>query len=249
MRVAVAGGTGLSGRHVVDVARERGHDVVLLTREHGVDLPSGAGLRRAITGADVVIDMSNPSATSTEEVIGFFAGATRSLLAAERRAGVSHHVAVSIVAADAAPEGYYAGKLAQERIIAEGDVPWTLQRSTQFHEFAAQLFARAVVGGVHVAPRGRIQPVAAREVAERLVDLAEAGPQGRTVDLAGPQEESLAAMVRTYARAIGHRAWLPPVTLPGAIGRVLRSGALLPGVEAVIGRQTFAEWLDALPDA
>lgn len=247
MRIAVAGGTGLSGRHVVAVAREHGHDVVLLTREHGVDLPSGAGVRRAISGADVVIDMSNPSATSTEEVIGFFAGATRSLLAAERRAGVSHHVAVSIVAVDAAPEGYYAGKLAQERIIAEGEVPWTLQRTTQFHEFAAQLFARAVVGGVHVAPRGRVQPIAAREVAEQLVALAEAGPQGRTPDLAGPREESLAAMVRAYARAIGYRAWLPPVTLPGAIGRAMRSGALLPGPDARTGGMTFADWLEALP--
>ncbi|TQJ30957.1 SDR family oxidoreductase [Microbacterium sp. SLBN-146] len=248
MRIAVAGGTGISGTHVVDVARENGHDVVLLTREHGVDLLSGAGLRRAITGAEVVIDMSNPSATSTEEVIGFFAGATRSLLAAERRAGVSHHVAVSIVNVDAAPEEYYAGKLAQERIIAEGDVPWTLQRTTQFHEFSAQVFARAVVGGLHVAPGGRVQPIAAREVAERLVALAEAGPQGRAPDLAGPREESLAAMVRAYARAIGHRGWLPPVPLPGAIGRAMRRGALLPGPDAQIGRQTFAEWLDALPN-
>lgn len=249
MRIAVAGGTGLSGRHVVAAARARGHEVVVLSRSTGVDLLSGAGVERALQGVDAVIDMSNPPSMETTDAVGFFAGATHTLLQAEGRAGVAHHVAISIVGIDAAPEGYYAGKLTQERLITEGSVPWTIQRSTQFHEFAAQMFALATVAGIHLAPRGRVQPIAAHEVAAHLVTTAEEGPRGRAPDLAGPREESLARMVRAYARAIGHRIPLPAIAVPGAIGRAQRNGALLPSSEAVFGTQTFDEWLRALPDA
>ncbi|MFB8388371.1 SDR family oxidoreductase [Microbacterium sp. NPDC055910] len=249
MRIAVAGGTGLTGGHVVDVARERGHDTVLLARSRGVELLSGAGLPRALVGVDAVIDVSNVTTLRADESISFFAGATRSLLAAERAAGVAHHIALSIVGADAAPEGYYAGKLAQERLVAAGPVPWTIQRATQFHEFAAQMYVRAAAGPLRFALRARTQPIAAREVAEHLVSRAQEGPAGRATDLGGPREESLADMMRAYARAIGHCGWMPPLSLPGAMGRAQRSGALLAGPDAVRGRQTFAEWLDALPDA
>lgn len=249
MKIAVAGGTGLTGTHVVEIARSRAHDVVVLARSRGVDLTSGAGLRAALSGVDAVVDVSNVSTLKAEEAISFFAGATRSLLAAEATERVGHHIALSIVGVDAAPEGYYAGKLSQERLIAGSAVPWTILRATQFHEFAALMYARAKVGPVHLAPRARTQPIAVREVAEHLVTLAEAPPAGRATDLAGPREESLADMVRDYARAIGHRGWIPAVALPGAMGRAQRSGALLPAPGAVLGRQTFAEWLDALPDA
>jgi uncharacterized protein YbjT (DUF2867 family) len=180
--------------------------------------------------------------------VSFFAGATRNLLAAEAKAGVTHHLALTIVGADAAPEGYYAGKLTQERLVEAGDVPWTILRATQFHEFASQMYQTAKAGPLHAAPRARVQPIAVREVAEHLVTLAEQGPGGRVAELAGPQEESLADMVRRYARAIGHRGWMPEISLPGAFGHALRNGSLLPKPGAVLGRQTFAEWLEALPD-
>ncbi len=248
MRIAVAGGTGLMGSHVVEVARRRGHDAVALSRHGGVDLMTGAGLRAALAGAETVIAVSNVDSMKTDVAVSFFAGATRNLLATERRSGVTHHVALTIVGADAAPEGYYAGKLTQERLIETGDVPWTILRSTQFHEFAALMFVSVRSGPLHAAPRGRVQPVAAREVAEHLVALAEAGPGGRVAEIAGPREESLADMVRAYARAIGHRGWMPELSLPGPYGRAQRNGSLLPKPGAVIGRQTFDEWLDALPD-
>jgi uncharacterized protein YbjT (DUF2867 family) len=248
VRIAVAGGTGLTGRNVVEIARRRGHDVVPLSRYGGVDLVTGAGLVRAIAGADAVIDVSNVETTRTEPAVSFFAGATRNLLSAERRTGVGHHIALSIVGVDTAPEGYYAGKLSQERIIEDGTIPWTIQRATQFHEFAALMFDRAKAGPLHLAPRARTQPIAVREVAERLVSLAEKGPGGRVRELAGPREESLAEMVRSYARAIGHRGWMPEISLPGALGRSQRNGGLLPTHDAILGRQTFAEWLEALPN-
>lgn len=248
MKLAIAGGTGLAGAHVVDVARARGHEVVVLARRTGVELLSGAGLAGRLDGVDAVIDVTNVTTNRPDVSVSFFAGATKSLLAAERAARVAHHLALTIVGADAAPDGYYAGKLVQERLIAAGDVPWTVLRATQFHEYAALLFHRGRAGA-HVAPRGRVQPVAAHEVAAYLVSLAERPPGGRAPELGGPREEDLADMVRRYARAIGYRWPVPAVNAPGAWGHALRRGALLPGPNAVLGGQTFDEWLDALPDA
>jgi uncharacterized protein YbjT (DUF2867 family) len=235
------------GRHVVAVARERGHDVRVLSRSSGVDVLTGAGLDRAMDGVDSVVDTVNLSTTSAKASVAFFEQATRMLLAAEQRAGVGHHVVLSIVGIDRAPNGYYAGKVAQEALIEAGAVPWTIQRATQFHDFAAQLFAGAKVGPLHLAPRMRAQPVSTREVAERLVDQVEAGASGRVADFAGPREESLVEMIRAYAGATGHRGWIPAVSLPGPLGRAQRDGSLLAASGAIRGRQTFEEWVAALP--
>jgi len=248
VRLAIAGGTGLTGTHVADIARERGHEVAVLSRATGVELLSGAGLAAALAGADAVIDVTNVSTTKPDVSVSFFAGVAKRLLAAERAAGVSHHLALTIVGAETAPDGYYAGKLVQERLVEAGPVPWTVLRSTQFHEFAPLLFHRATAG-VHAAPRGRVQPIAVHEVAQHLVTLAETGPAGRTRELAGPREESLVDMIRRYAEAIGFRGHVPAISTPGTYGRALRNGTLLPGPGALLGLQTYAEWLDALPDA
>lgn len=245
MKLAVAGGTGVVGTHVVDVAKGRGHDVVVLSRRTGIDVRSGAGLTEAIAGADAVIDVLSTQTLSADVATEFFTETTRALLAAEKRIGVPHHVALSIVGIDRAPYGYYAGKVAQERLVETGSVPWTILRATQFHEFAGQTYERAKLGPLHLAVRMRTQPIAAREVAERLVELAEAAPSGRARDLGGPREEDLAAMMRAYARAKGSRAWIPAISMPGDGGRRQRDGSLLPGPDAQLGRQTFDEWLAA----
>ena len=248
MRLAIAGGTGMTGGHIAAIARERGHEVVVLSRRTGVELLSGAGLAGALDGADAVIDVTNVTTAKPDVSVLFFAGATKSLLTAERAAGVPHHLVLTIVGAEAAPDGYYAGKLVQERLVADGNVPWTILRTTQFHEYAAMMFHRTHAGA-HVAPSGRVQPIAVHEVAAHLVDLAEQGPAGRATDLGGPREEDLADLVHRYAHAIGYRGPLPVVNTPGTMGRAFRSGALLPRADALRGTQTFTEWLDALPDA
>jgi len=119
-------------------------------------------------------------------------------------------------------------------------------RATQFHEFAGQLYARAKLGPLHVAPRARVQPVAAREVGAHLVALATGDAQGRARDLAGPREEKLDAMVKAYARRSGSRGWVPSISLPGAQMKAMRAGLALPGPDAVLGSETFAEWLERL---
>jgi uncharacterized protein YbjT (DUF2867 family) len=245
MRIAVAGGTGTVGAHVVSAARAAGHDVIALSRAEGVDVRNGAGLDRALDGADAVVDALSIATPAGQESIDFFSTTTQHLLDAEVRAGVRHHVVLSIVGIDRAPYGYYAGKVAQERLVAGEAIPWTILRATQFHEFAAQMFARVKAGPVHLAPRMRTQPVAAREVGERLAALAAGEPVGRAADLAGPREESLVRMVRGYAAAIGWTGWLPAVSLPGPFGRAQRDGSLLPDASADLAQETFDEWLGA----
>ncbi|WP_350353125.1 NAD(P)H-binding protein [Microbacterium sp. A8/3-1] len=243
MKIAVAGGTGVVGRHTVEAVRAAGHDAVVLSRSHGVDLVTGAGLDAALTDVDAVIDVASIETLKAAEAIEFFTAATGNLVSAAADAGVAHIVLLSIVGIDRIPYDYYAGKVAQEKVIEASRVPWTIQRATQFHEFAAQMFARAKVGPLHVAPNARTQPIAAREVGERLADLAVGAPQGRVPDLAGPREERLADMIRAYARGQGYRGWIPALNVPGPQMAGMRAGDALPGPDAVLGRQTFDEWL------
>ncbi|MDV8020995.1 SDR family oxidoreductase [Rhodococcus sp. IEGM 1330] len=242
MKLAVAGGTGTVGVHVVEVARERGHDVVVLSRSAGVDLVTGSGLSEALSGVDAVVDVASTQTISAKESTAFFSAVTRNLLTAETEAGVGHHLALSIVGIDQAPHAYYAGKVEQEKIIRAGTVPWTILRATQFHEFAAQIRSQTSFGPLTVIPRMLSQPIAAREVAERLIDLAERPPAGRVADLGGPHEERMAEMVRRYARAIGARGLVLEVPIPGAYGRAMRNGTLVTTTDSDHGLQTFDQW-------
>ncbi|GAA1751952.1 SDR family oxidoreductase [Agromyces humatus] len=243
MRIAVAGGTGTVGKYVTKAARERGHEVVLLTRSSGVDLVSGAGLDEALGGVEVVIDTSNLNSLSTRRATEFFTTVTRNLLAAEEAAGVRHHVALSIVGIDRAPYGYYAAKLAHERAVEAGAVPWTILRAMQFHEFAVQMLDGLTVAGLHLAPKVRSQPVAAREVGQRLVELAEGAPAGHAPDLAGPRQERLDDMIRRFAEATGVKGPVISISLPNKQFAAMQRGETLPGPDAMLARQTFDEWV------
>ena len=243
MRIAVAGGTGVVGRHVVEAVGAAGHDAVVLSRSHGVDLVTARGLDTALEGADTVIDVASIETLKAGAAIEFFTAATGNLVAAAADAGVAHVVLLSIVGIDRIPYDYYAGKVAQEKVVEASRVPWTILRATQFHEFAAQMFDRAKVGPLHLAPNARTQPVAAREVGERLAVLAAGDPQGRVRDFAGPREERLADMVRAFARREGYRGWVPALNVPGPQMAGMRAGLALPGADADLGSQTFDEWL------
>lgn len=243
MKLAVAGGTGTVGVHVVEVARDRGHDVTVLSRAAGIDLVSGSGLSDAMAGVDAVVDVASTQTVSARDSTAFFAAVTRNLLTAETEAGVGHHLALSIVGIDRAPHSYYAGKVEQESIVRGGTVPWTILRATQFHEFAGQIRARTSFGPMSIIPKMVSQPVSAREVAERLIDLAEQSPAGRVADLGGPREERMADMVRRYARATGARGLVVEIPIPGAYGRAMRDGTLVTTTDSDHGRQTFDQWL------
>ncbi|MER7966446.1 MULTISPECIES: SDR family oxidoreductase [Streptomyces] len=242
VRIAVAGGTGLVGRLVVEEVTAAGHEPVVLARSRGVDLTTGAGLDAALRGAEAVIDVSNLTTTSAKKSCAFFERVSRELLDAGARAGVGHHVALSIVGIDRVGMGYYQGKLRQEDVVRNGATPWTVLRATQFHEFAQQTLDR-VPRPLAVVPRMRTQPVAAREVAQHLVRLALAPAQGMAPDLAGPAVEQLVDLTRRLLRARNERRLLLPVTFPGAAGRAMKGDGLLPTGRGPRGSQTFDAWL------
>lgn len=249
MRIAVAGGTGTVGRHVVAIARERGHHVVSLSRAEGVDLVSGRGLDQALQNVETVIDVAGVETMSTKKAVDFFTNATQNLLAAEKQAGVKHHVALSIVGIDNANSGLYAGKLVQEDEVRHGGVPWTLLRSTQFHEFVPMSVKATSVGPLVFVPTMFTRPVAAHEVAAALVDAAEAGPKGRIPDLGGPRTERLEDLVSAYLARTRQKKRIVPLHVPGPMGKAWRKGALIPAPGSAVGRQTFGEWLEALDAA
>ena len=242
MRVAVVGGTGVVGRHVVDAVTEAGHEPVVVARSRGVDLVSGAGLATALKRADVVVDVANAASSSRRRASAFFEQATANLLGAEQAAGVGHHVGLSIVGVDEVDFGYYVAKRRQEELVRAGSVPWTLLRATQFHEFPAQLADR-MKGPLLPVPTMTSQPVAAREVARFLVELALAAPSGTTSEIAGPEVHRMPDLVRRVLRARGARRLVVPVRLPGRVGAAMAGDGLLPAGEGRRGTQTFAEWL------
>ncbi|MCB1273150.1 MAG: SDR family oxidoreductase [Leucobacter sp.] len=256
MRFAIAGGTGTVGRHTTALAEAAGHEVVLLTRANGHDLSgggaaTGAGsatdapdaIVAALDGVDAVIDVLGPRGAAAKDAVAFFERTTRTLQRAEEQAGVPHHVALSIVGAARTAIGYYAGKASQERLVAEGAVPWTILRTTQFYEFAEE--TAVPFGPWLISMKMRSQPLAAATVAARLVALAEAGPAGDAPDLAGPQEWMIAELLREILRARGTRRRVLELRVPGRFGRAIAHGAVLPGADAEIAGPTFEEWLAA----
>jgi uncharacterized protein YbjT (DUF2867 family) len=245
MRVAVAGGTGLVGRYVVDALTARGHVPVVIARSRGVDLITGQGLDEAVTGADAIVDVTNIETLSRRRATAFFTTATGNLVAAGERAGVRHLALLSIVGVDRVRIGYYVAKRAQEELVTAAALPTTILRATQFHEFAGQLLDRSS-GPLVVVPRMRVQPVAAREVAERLVAVVTAAngeDVGASLQLAGPEVHDLVDLARRVQRQRGTRRGVVGLRLPGSAGRAVAAKALLPSGEALLGETTFADWL------
>ena len=246
MRIAIAGGTGVVGRHVDQIARERGHDTVILTRSQGVDLVSGEGLNLA--AVDTVIDTSGPAEGARGGPIEFFERATTNLLNAEEDAGVGHHIALSIVGAANINAGYYAGKRAQEDLVAVSMTPWTILRASQFFEFAEQV-ARPF-GPWVIAPKVRSQPIAASAVAAELVRLAELSTQQESVEahgvheIAGPEERSIAQLLRELLGVRGDSRRVLEIPLLGRFGKSLRDGSILPSAAAKLDEETFEDWLE-----
>ncbi|MFD4635877.1 SDR family oxidoreductase [Lentzea sp. NPDC058436] len=241
MRVAVAGGTGAVGRHVVRELERTGQDAVVLSRSSGVDLTTGDGLVERLKGCDAIIDVSNRMALREKAAVEFFGTVTRNLLDAGERAGVRHLVALSIVGLDKVDTGYYKGKRRQEELVGGGSLPWTILRATQFHEFAEPLLDQAR-GPFVVVPRMLSRPVATVDVAARLVELV-GRPGGFVLPIAGPREWRMEEMAKRLAKARGDRKVLIPVTLPGRVGKAMTGGALLPQGPFTEATRTFEEHL------
>ncbi|GIG36838.1 hypothetical protein Cpa01nite_22190 [Cellulomonas pakistanensis] len=223
----IAGGTGHVGSLLTARLRSLGHEVVVGSREDGFDPVTGTGVGDAVRGADVVVDVLNSPEMDAAAATAFFRGTTERLLAAELSTGVRHHVLLSVVGADRAlANGYYAGKVAQEDAVREGDVPFTVVRATQFHDFVPSIADWLTVDGAVRAPRMLLQPVAVEDVVELLAEVAQGAPLQDTVDLAGPDRYRLDDLLRTTlaARADGRQV----VTVDGTALGAEAPDALVP---------------------
>jgi uncharacterized protein YbjT (DUF2867 family) len=250
----VAGATGRVGRHVVDVLKAGGHDVVAMSRSGGVDVVTGDGLVEALAGAECVIDVTNGPSPDQEAATEFFTAAARNLHEAGAQAGVQRMVVVSIIGCDRFTVGYYAAKVAHEQAMQSGPIPVRILRAAQFHEFVAQLVERGRQGEVSYVPKMRTQLVAARTVAQGLVDLATghestpaSGSSGAPiVEIAGPQEENLVDAAKLLMAWRGEPVKIEGVSDPANPNHDLyEMGALLPGPDATLAGPTFEEWLDS----
>ena len=252
-RIAVAGATGRVGRHTVEVLESRGHEVVAISRSAGLDLVSGEGLAEALVGVEAVIDAATGSSPEEAAATEFFLSASRSLQEHGARAGVRRIVVVSIVGIDRFGGGYGAAKVAHEQAMLAGPVPARILRATQFHEFVGQLVDWGRQGEVSYVPNTRMQPVAARAVAEALAGLAlDAGAvpaPGSVPEIAGPRQESLVDLAKLLTARRGDPVRIEGVSDPSdPMSAVYESGALLPGPNAALAGPTFEEWLDSESD-
>ena len=257
MKIAVAGATGRVGRHVVDVLKAEGHDVVAMSRSSGVDVVTCQGLDEALTGVECIIDAATGPSPDQKAATEFFTAAARNLHQAGERAGVRRMVVVSIIGTDRFTAGYGAAKIAHEKAMLSGPIPVRVLRAAQFHEFVAQLVEWGRQGEVSLVPRMRIQPVAARTVAQALADLAadpESAPAPGSsevpmLEIAGPREENLADLARLLVARRGDPLRIEGASDPADPDRDLyETGALLPGPDAILAGPTFEEWLNSTSD-
>ncbi|WP_238015683.1 SDR family oxidoreductase [Dactylosporangium sp. AC04546] len=249
MKIVVIGGTGLIGSKLVELLRAAGHEAVPASPGTGVNTITGEGLADVLAGADVVVDVANSPSFEDHAVLEFFQTSGKNLLAAEAEAGVGHHVALSIVGTDRAPDsGYLRAKVAQEALVKDAGIPYTIVRATQFFEFAGAIAQSArTADGYHLSP-GAMQPIAAAEVSATLADVAPSAPLNGTVDLAGPERFSHAEFVRRWLEATeGPEAAREVRIDPEAryFGTRLDDTTIVPTGPARIGAITFAQWLAA----
>jgi uncharacterized protein YbjT (DUF2867 family) len=244
MKIVVIGGTGLIGKKVVMNLRHQGHEVVAASPSSGVNTVTGEGLAQALAGAQVVVDVANAPSWEDNAVMAFFDTSGRNLLAAEAAAGVGHHVALSVVGTDRLlATGYFRAKMAQEKLIKAGQIPYTIVRATQFFEFVGGIAQSATEGQTVRLPSVLMQPIAADDVAAVVADVALARPLYGTFDLAGPEPIRQDDLVRRFLNATGDARTV--ITDPKALyyGIPVNDQSLTPGDHPRIGPTRFADWL------
>ncbi len=242
MKYLVIGGTGRIGSKVVERLGAAGHEVVVAAPSTGIDILSGAGLDAAMAGTDVVVDLANSPSFEDAAVLDFFETAGRNILAAEAKAGVKHHVALSVVGTDKlAASGYFRGKIAQERLIRAAGIAYTIIHSTQFFEFLPGILLAA--GTTLRLPTALVQPIAAEEVAEAVARIAQQPPVNGVVEIAGPERARMDELAQRYLDLTGDARKVTGDPQASYFGAVLQDDTLVPAGAAWLGRQDIRAWL------
>jgi uncharacterized protein YbjT (DUF2867 family) len=243
MKIVVIGGTGLIGSKTVAILRQGGHEVIAASPNTGVNTITGEGLKEAMAGTQVVIDLANSPSFEDKAVLEFFETSGRNLLAAEPAAGVRHHVALSIVGIDRSENGYFRAKVAQEKLIKASGIPYTIIRSTQFMEFLRGIVDSSLDGNtVRISP-GLFQPIAADDVAANVAAVALAAPRNGIVEIAGPQRAPFNEIVARYLKAISEPRMVVSDSEALYFGGRVEEKSLVPMGEARLGRIDLDEWL------
>jgi uncharacterized protein YbjT (DUF2867 family) len=241
MKIVVIGGTGLIGKRLIPLLD--GHEAISASPSSGVNTLTGEGLAQALSGANVVVDVTNSPSWEDAAVMAFFDTSTRNLLAAEQAGGIGHHVALSVVGADRMPDsGYMRAKVNQESLIKAGGVPYSIVRATQFFEFLGGIADSGGKGDTIRLPTAPMQPMAADDVSAALADVAIGTPLNATVEVAGPEALPIAEFVRRFLTASGDKRTViadPQATYYGA---VMGSRGIAPGANPRLGPTRFEEW-------
>jgi uncharacterized protein YbjT (DUF2867 family) len=244
MKIVVIGGTGLIGSRTVSILRKAGHDVLAASPKNGINSISGEGLKAAMAGDDVVVDLANSPSFENTAVLDFFETSGRNLLAAAKAAGVKHHVALSIVGTDRTPDnGYFVAKVAQEKLIKAAGIPYTIVRATQFLEFLGAIAESSVDGNVIKVSPGAFQPIAADDVARLVADAALASPKNDIVEIAGPERAPFNEIIARYLKAVGDSRQVVRDPAARYWGGLVDDRSLVPSGEARLGRITLDEWV------
>lgn len=244
MKIVIIGGSGLIGTKLASKLRLRGHEVYAASPSSGVNAVTGEGLDKALEGAQIVVDVANSPSFEDKAVLEFFETSSRNLLAAEAKAGVGHHVALSVVGTDRSPDsGYLRAKFAQENLITASNIPYTILRSTQFFEFLGGIAQAGTEGKTVFLSPARVQPIASDDVAEALADVTLAAPVNGVIEVAGPEPFSLAKLVQRFLNANQDTREVVPDVNARYFGEELNDQSLTPGAAPRIGRTRFEDWL------
>ncbi len=244
MKIVVIGGTGLIGTKTVAILRQGGHEVMAASPKSGVNTITGAGLKEALAGTQVVIDLANSPSFEDKAVLEFFETSGRNLLAAEAAAGVRHHVALSIVGTDRTPDnGYFRAKVAQEKLIEASGIPYTIVRATQFMEFLGGIAASGADGNTVRFSPGLFQPIAADDVAPLVAEVALAAPRNGIVEIAGPERAPFNEIIARYLKAVGDPREVVGDPEARYFGGRVEERSLVPLGEARLGHIGLEEWL------
>lgn len=243
MKIVVIGGTGLIGSKVVSNLRQNGHEVISASPNTGVNTITGEGLADALAGTNVVVDVANSPSFADEAVMAFFKTSGSNLMAAEKVAGVRHHIALSVVGSDRLPDsGYLRAKLAQEELIKASGIPYTIIRATQFFEFLGAIAQSATDGQTVRLSPAHVQPVASDDVAALVAKVATMKPMNGMIELAGPERFSLDDLVRRYLQAKGDPRSVAADVHARYYGAQLNDRSLTPGDNPHIGTTSFDTW-------
>ncbi|MDT3375745.1 SDR family oxidoreductase [Labrys neptuniae] len=248
MKIVIIGGTGLIGSKTVTRLAAKGHEVIAASPNTGVNTLTGEGLAEALEGAQVVIDLANSPSFEDKAVLDFFETSGRNLIAAEKAAGVGHHIALSVVGTERLQDsGYFRAKLAQEKLIKAAGIPFTIVHSTQFMEFLGSIAqSGAVDGSVHLSP-AFVQPIASDDVADAMAEVALAAPVNGTVEIAGPERSRLSDLVARYLKAKGDSREVVADREARYFGARLEDGSLVSDANPRLGRIGFEAWFASNP--